>query len=76
MIQGKSGFTEALEQMKKEKVDELTILHIATHGKAGAVDGSTKFNHGNTHAFCDVYEFSNSKGTSVREITSYRIEIK
>jgi len=55
---------------------ELTIRHIATHGKAGAVVGNLKFKNGKTSAFCDVYEFSNTKGTSVQEIPSYEIEIK
>ena len=55
---------------------ELTILHIATHGKAGAADGRIKLKNGKTHAFCNIYEFSNTKGTSVKEITSYVIEIK
>jgi limonene-1,2-epoxide hydrolase len=76
VIQGKDSFAQLLEEMKKDQALKLTIRHIATHGKAGAVDGTTKFKNGNTHAFCDVYEFSNSKGTSVKEITSYRIEIK
>ena len=76
LIEGKANFGEALERMKNEKVAELSIRHIATHGKAGAVDGTTKLKNGITHAFCDVYEFSNSKGTSVKEITSHRIEIK
>jgi hypothetical protein len=75
VIEGKSDFAQALEQMKKDKVDELSIHHIATHGKAGAVDGRMKFKR-KTHAFCHVYEFSNSKGTSVKEITSYVIEIE
>lgn len=62
--------------MKKDKVDELSIHHIATHGKAGAADGRIKFKNGKIHAFCHVYEFSNTKGTSVKEITSYVIEIE
>jgi hypothetical protein len=76
VIQGKRGFAEELEEMKKNQAVELTIRHIATHGKAGAIDGKLKFKNGKTSAFCDVYEFSNTKATSVKEITSYVIEIK
>ena len=76
LIQGKDSITKALEQMKNDKAVELTIHHIATHGKAGAVNGTTKFKNGNTRAFCDVYEFNGVKGTSIKEITSYVIDIK
>lgn len=76
LIEGKDHLAEALEQIKNNKATQLTILHIATHGKSGAADGKIKFKNGKTIGFCNVYEFSNSKGTSVREITSYEIEIK
>jgi hypothetical protein len=74
-IEGKDSLIEALKQTKDDPVAELAIHHIATHGKAGAADGRMKFKR-KTHAFCHVYEFSNSKGTSVKEITSYVIEIE
>jgi hypothetical protein len=61
--------------MEKDKVVELTIHHVVSHGKAGAVDGMTKTKNGKIYAFCEVYEFSGAKGTSVREITSYVIEV-
>ncbi len=75
-IQGKDNFAEALEGMKSHKVLQLTVQHVATYGKTGAVDGTTKLENGKTRAFCDVYEFSNTKGTAVKEITSFIIEIK
>ena len=74
LIQGKNDFAKALEQMKKEKAVQLTVHHVATHGKAGAVNGTGKLKNGKTYAFCDVYEFSNAKAVAVREITSYVIE--
>ncbi len=76
IIQGKDGIAKVLEERKNNKAAELTIHHITTHGKAGAADGRIKFKNGKTHAFCNIYEFSNAKGTSVKEITSYVIEIK
>ena len=76
LFQGKDDFAEALERMKKDKVAELTIHHIATHGKSGFVNGTTKLKNGKTYTFCDVYEFSNTKGAAVKEIASYVIEIK
>jgi limonene-1,2-epoxide hydrolase len=76
LIEGKEKIMEMLEQMKDDEAEELAIHHIVTHGTAGAVDGRIKFKNGNTVAYCNVYEFSNTKGTSVKEITSYEIEIK
>lgn len=75
LVQGKEEFVEALERMKTIQVVELTINHVVTHGKAGAVNGTTKLKNGSTRAFCDVYEFSGAKGTAVKEIASYVIEI-
>ena len=76
LLQGKEGFDARLEQLKNDKVTEIVIQHVATHGKAGAVNGTKKLKNGKTYAFCDVYEFSGVKGTSVQEITSYVIELK
>jgi len=73
-IRGKQDFAAALEQMKNDPVVEITIRHVVSHGKAGAVNGTRKLESGTNTAFCDVYEFSSAKGTSVREITSYVIE--
>ena len=76
LIEGKDSFARTLEKIKGDKAVQLTVHHVATHGKAGAVNGTTKMKDGKTRAFCDVYEFSNSKGNSVKEITSYIIEVK
>ena len=76
LVQGKDDFALALRGMKNDKVVELTIDHVATHGRAGAVNGTRKSKNGKRRAFCDVYEFSGAKGTSVKEITSYVIEIE
>jgi hypothetical protein len=76
LIEGKDSFARTLEKIKSDKAVQLTVHHVATHGKAGAVNGTTKMKDGKTRAFCDVYEFSNSKGNSVKEITSYIIEVK
>lgn len=76
VIEGKDAFAKALKEMKAEKVATLTVKHVATHGKAGAVDGTMTFANGKTRAFCDVYEFGNAKGENVKEITSYVIETK
>jgi hypothetical protein len=76
LLEGKDRLAEALDKMKKDPVEVLTIRHIATHGKAGAVDGTLRLENGRVCAFCNVYEFSNSKGSAIKEITSYFIDIQ
>lgn len=74
-IQGKDEFSRALLRIKDNPALQLTIQHVVSHGKAGAVNGFAIFEDGKTRAFCDVYEFSGASGRRVREITSYRVEI-
>ena len=76
LIEGKDRLAEALDERKRDTVEVLTICHIATHGIAGAVDGTLRLENGRLRAFCNVYEFSSAKGTAIKEITSYVIEIK
>jgi hypothetical protein len=76
VIEGKAAFAKALEQRAKHKALELSVGHVLTHGKAGAVNGVLKFKGGVSQSFCDVYEFNGAKGTSIKEITSYVIETK
>lgn len=75
-IEGKDDLTNTLKQMKSLKVNTVTIHHIATHGKAGFVNGTTLLEDGKMSTFCDVYEFSNAKGSAVKEITSYVIALE
>ena len=75
-LQGKESFNARLEQVTNDKVTEIVIQHVATHGKAGAVNGTKKLKSGKAYAFCDVYEFSGVKGTHIQDITSYVIELK
>ncbi|MBT28564.1 MAG: DNA-binding protein [Thalassobius sp.] len=76
MIQGKEDFVNALERMKATKTQELILKSIITHGKEGAANGEMILENGEKYAFCDVYEFSNAKGSVIKTITSYVIEVK
>jgi hypothetical protein len=76
LIEGKDNFAKALKKLRNDTTREISIQHIATHGKAGFVNGIKKFRIGKTYAYCDAYIFNNTKGTTVKEITSYLIEIK
>jgi hypothetical protein len=73
-IRGKVALEQAIESIPQDcEVTEITINHVVTHGKVGVVNGIIKRNNGRTCEFCSVYEFSNTKGTNVRDITSYII---
>jgi hypothetical protein len=75
VIQGIDDFVRKLERLREEQTLELTIQHVVTHGKAGAVNGIRQLGNGKKIAFCDVYEFTGARGDCVREITSYWIDI-
>jgi len=75
-IVGQAEFAAELTRVQNDKAVELIIHHVATHGKAGAVDGTITRKSGQRQAFCDVYEFNGAKGTSVKAITSYVIDLK
>lgn len=74
-IQGKSDFVDVLEHIKNNKAAELIISKIITHGKDGAVNSEIIMEDGKKYAYCYVYEFSGAKGTSIKSIVSYVIEI-
>jgi hypothetical protein len=74
LIEGKANLAGVLKNL--DKAETLTIHHIATHGKTGAVNGTRTQPDGKTLGFCDIYEFSNAKASAVKEITSYVIEIR
>jgi hypothetical protein len=74
ITQGRENLLEKLHWFDDE-LEELTVQHALTHGKVGAVDGKVKLNTGKNYAFCDVYEFTDTKGTRVKVIVSYRIEM-
>jgi hypothetical protein len=73
-IQGKADFVAEWEQMQTQKAVEVTIATVISHGKFGSVNGEIITQDGKTYAYCDVYEFTNVKGTSIKSITSYVIE--
>ena len=75
LIEGKDQLARALGRLKNRPEAELTIEHVATHGKAGAVNGTTRLQNGRVCGFCDVYEFDGAKSARVKEITSYVIQI-
>ncbi|WP_067147780.1 nuclear transport factor 2 family protein [Pseudotamlana agarivorans] len=74
-IKGKSNFIEALKEMQAEDVVELILEKVLTHGKEGAASGILKMKNGKDYAFSDFYTFSSAKGSQIKALTSYVIEI-
>ncbi|WP_053376293.1 hypothetical protein [Paenibacillus sp. FJAT-27812] len=75
LIKGKVPVVETLKVMKKNKVSELSITHIITHGNTGAANGFIKYENNKSYAFCNVYLFSGAgKNAKIKEITSYVLE--
>jgi len=75
LVQGRAEFEKAYPLTRKD-IDDLTIFHVVSHGKAGAVHGRMKLTNSKVFEFCDVYEFTNARGTCIRDITSFSVEIK
>lgn len=75
IIEGKEKFTSELEKMKSEKVSELILEQILSHGKEGAVNGIMKMQDGKKYAFSDLYVFQGAKGTKIKTMNSYVIMI-
>jgi hypothetical protein len=74
VISSTQDLAEAVGKVMNRKPRKLTILHVVTHGRAGAVNGRLGFGEAKTREFCHVYEFSNTKGTHVKAISSYMID--
>lgn len=74
-ITGKQNFADELKNMKVNKITELALDQILSHGKEGAVNGIIKMHNEKRYAFSDFYQFNGAKGTKIKSITSYVIEI-
>ncbi len=73
-VNGKEQFRIVLQEIRQNKVIELTIHSIITHGKEAAINGEMLMEDGGSFGFSDFYEFTSAKGTRVKTIVSYLIE--
>jgi hypothetical protein len=60
--------------LRSGKATALTIAHVMSHGRSGAVDGVVVFGD-KERAFCHVFEFGSAKGDDVSGITTYSVAI-
>lgn len=70
-IQGKESFFKEITQTATDKISELHIQHIITHGKEAAVNGKIILENENSFSFCHVYNFTSAGKNTIKEITSY-----
>lgn len=67
-VAGAAAVCEAIT--REGAAASVTIDHVLSHGKAGAVDGVIVYGKA-SRAFCHVFEFATAIGTHVRRIISY-----
>lgn len=72
-VSGVERFCKAISRYGP--ASELTIEHVVSHGRSGAVDGVVTVG-GKSRAFCHMYDFANAKGTKVRSLTTYTLVLK
>jgi hypothetical protein len=70
---GRQEFIKALPKIFPRGASALQIGRVVSHGRAGAVNGTIELNNEEVIEFCHVFEFTNAKGTSVEQVTSYII---
>ena len=76
-----TGDREALGRTAAEGLDlgklpeppvEMSIDHVVTHGKAGAVNGTLVAKDGGSEGFCLVLTFASAKADRVSKVQRYR----
>ena len=70
-ISGRENFAAALREHSDNKVKELIIHSIITHGKEAAVYGEMLMKNGQHFVFADIYTFKSAKGDKVKSIVSF-----
>ena len=76
IIEGKDGFVKALESMSTQKTAELILTTVMSHGKLAAANGQIMMENGKQYSFCDVYHFTSAKGSTIKSIQSYVIQLE
>lgn len=72
MSYGREAF---LRQIEGESAAEaVTIFHVTTHGRVGAVNGELALRSGYI-AFCHMIEFGTAKADTIKTITSYFVSL-
>ncbi len=73
-VEGYAALVEALEDAADPDELRMTVLHVISHGRAGAANGIIQLENNIIRDFCHVFEFANAKATQVKHINSYIVE--
>lgn len=75
IVEGKSDFIKKLDELYNDKITELLIHDIITHGYVASAHGKVIGINESFH-FCHVFKFAGtSKTAKIKNITSYIISI-
>jgi len=73
IVEGKGNFINKLDELYKDKITELLIYDIITHGYVASTHGRV-IGTNQSFDFCHVYKFTGaSKTAKIKTITSYII---
>ncbi|MEQ9316012.1 MAG: hypothetical protein RLN72_09170 [Henriciella sp.] len=72
MSRGRDAFLRHLSG--KPAAEAITVFHVSSHGRVGAVNGEMVARTGLV-AFCHVVEFGNLDANTVKTITSYLVPV-
>ena len=70
-IIGKANFLEEVQKRRLSNLLSITIMHVVSHGKVGAANGSILLKPPIESQFCHVFEFSSAAARSIKRIQSY-----
>lgn len=75
VIEGKSEFIKKIDELYKDKITELLIHDIITHGYVASAHGKVIGTNEHLH-FCHIFKFTGaSKTAKIKKITSYIISV-
>jgi hypothetical protein len=75
VIEGKSEFINKIDELYKDKITELLIYDIITHGYVASAHGKVIGTNEHLH-FCHIFKFTGaSKTAKIKKITSYIIPV-
>lgn len=67
-----NGCIHYLEKFHSDKINQMTLTKIITHGKEAAVTGTITTIADITYQFCDVFTFNSAGGSIIKTITTFQ----
>jgi hypothetical protein len=74
-LDGKPEVEKGLKGLMEDKLSEVMIINVLSHGNEGAVNGTMTLTDGDVYGFCHFCLFSShGKNAKIKGITSYRVK--